>query len=107
MPDDLDLLLVRHLIGGVPDAAAQVLERAPTSTSASLIVAATLVAREPALLSRAAQHATTSRERQLVALAATSLRGDGDLLEVLVREHLIEHPDSLLAAWIAGLPAQS
>jgi hypothetical protein len=35
------------------------------------------------------------------------LRGDSDLLDVLVREHLAEHPDNVLAAWIAGLPGES
>jgi hypothetical protein len=107
VPDDLDSLLLRRLIGGYPDGAADLLERAPKSASASLIVAATIISREPALLIRAAEHATTSRDRQLVALADAHLRGDGDLLDVLVREHLAEHPDNLVAAWIAGLPALS
>jgi hypothetical protein len=48
--------------------------------------------------------ATTVRERQLVALADAHLRGDTDLLDVLVRDHLADHPDHLLAAWIAGRP---
>ena len=48
--------------------------------------------------------AVSSRERQLVVLAQTYLRGDGDLFDVLVREHLAENPDHLLAAWIAGRP---
>ena len=54
--------------------------------------------------SEPAEHATTTRDRQLVALADAHLRGDADLLHVLVRDHLSEHPDNLLAAWIAGRP---
>jgi hypothetical protein len=107
VPDDLDSLLLRRLIGGYPEAATQLLERASKSTSTSLMVAAGLISRDAALLNQAAQHAATTRDRQVVALADACLRGDSDLLDVLVREHLAEYPDNVLAAWIAGLPAQS
>ena len=33
-------------------------------------------------------------------------RGDADLLDALVRDHLADHPDNLLAAWIAARPHQ-
>lgn len=102
MPDDNDLL--QRLIGGHPDAPAEVLDRAATSTSPALLVAAGLLAQDASLLERAARLATTTRDRQLVALADADLRGDADLLDVLVRDHLAEHPDNLLAAWIAGHP---
>jgi hypothetical protein len=65
-------------------------------------VAAALLARDLEPLTPAAQHATTTRDRQLVALAEAHLRGNADLLHVLIRDHLSEHPDHLLAAWIAG-----
>ena len=78
------------------------LERAPTSTTPSLLVAAALVGDDAALLARADRYATTTRDRQLVGLAAAHLRGDTELLDALVRDHLVEHPDNLLAAWIAG-----
>jgi len=48
----------------------------------------------------------TPRDRQLVELARTHLAGDADRLGALVRDHLVEHPDHLLAAWIAGRPGQ-
>jgi hypothetical protein len=103
VPDD-NTALLRRLVGGHRDAPAEVLGRATASTSPPLLVAAALVAGDPAFLERAAQHATTTRDRQLVALAGAYLRGDTGLLDVLVRDHLSEHPDNLLAAWIAGRP---
>ena len=36
-----------------------------------------------------------------MAIARAHLAGDADLLDALVRDHLVDHPDSLLAAWIA------
>ena len=51
---------------------------------------------------RADRRAVTTRERQTVAIAAAHLRGDRDLVDALARDHLIEHPGSVLVAWIAG-----
>jgi hypothetical protein len=107
VPDD-NAALLHRLIGDHPDAPAEIIELATDSTSAPILVAAALVMGDVDLVTRAALHATTTRDRQLVALADAHLRGDADLLHVLVRDHLSEHPDNLLAAWIAGrpLPAQ-
>jgi len=102
VPDDNTTLLLHRLLGGDHLAPAKVVDQATTSVSPSLLVAAALIDDEPALLVRAGEHAKTTRERQLVALAEAHLRGDADLLAVLVQEHLSEHPDNLLAAWIAG-----
>jgi hypothetical protein len=99
-------LLLNRLVGGDPRAAGEVLALAPTSNSASLLVAAALVSQDRSRLDRAMTLATTARERQLVTLADAHLRGDADLLDVLVRDHLAEHPDHLLAAWIAGQPTR-
>ena len=55
------------------------------------------------LLGRAESSATTSRDRQLVAIAAAHLDNNGELLDVLVREHLADHPDHVFAAWIAAI----
>jgi hypothetical protein len=65
-------------------------------------VAAALVADAPDILDRAARHAVTTRDRQLVAVAAAHLARDADLLDALVRDHLSDHPDNVLAAWIAA-----
>lgn len=96
--------LLHRLIGGEPAAATEVLDRASGSTSPALLVAAAVVGRDPELLVRAAGHATVTRDRQLVALADAHLRGDHGLFDALVRDHLADHPDHLLAAWIAGRP---
>jgi len=103
VPDESSALLHR-LIGDHPDAPAEILHLAADSTSTPLLVAAALVADDLDLLTRAGRFATTTRDRQLVALADAHLRGNADLLYVLVRDHLSEHPDNLLAAWIAGRP---
>ena len=104
MPDPTTALLHR-LIGDDPTAVADIRRLAPLSDSPALLVAAALLGPEPPLLTRAAALARTSRDRQLVALAEAFLRGDNDRVDVLVREHLSDHPDNLLACWIAGRPA--
>lgn len=54
------------------------------------------------LLARAAS-APTTRERQLIAVVTAYLDGDHDRVDVLAREHLVDHPDDVLASWIASL----
>ena len=103
MPVDQTALLNR-LVGGDPLAAEELLALAPTTTSASVVVAAALLSQNGALLTRATQLAHTPRERQLVVLADAYLCCNTDLFDALVRDHLAEHPDHLLAAWIAGRP---
>jgi hypothetical protein len=94
--------LLRRMIGGSHHARVEVLARAASSSSPSLLVAAAVLAEDPDVLTRAGRHAVTVRDRQLVALAHARLRGNEDLFDALVRDHLAEHPDNLLAAWIAG-----
>jgi hypothetical protein len=102
MPTDIEVLL-RRLIGGEATAPTEILDRAQTSDSPRLLVAAALVADEPAdLLARAAKSAATTRDRQLVALATAHLSDDAELLDALARDHLSDHPDNVLAAWIAA-----
>ena len=74
----------------------------PDSHDAALLVAAALHAADAGeLLARAAAAATTTRDRQLVAIAAAHLRGERDVVDALAREHLVDFPDSVLAARIA------
>jgi hypothetical protein len=105
MPPDIEVLLLR-LIGGDPTAPNEILDRAQTSDSPALLVAAALVTDEPSepagLLVRAANNAATTRDRQLVAIATAHHNDDADLLDALVRDHLSDHPDNILAAWIAS-----
>jgi hypothetical protein len=51
--------------------------------------------------------AATTRDRQVVAIADAHLAGDADRVDALARDHLVDHPDSILVAWIAaaGPPA--
>ena len=46
--------------------------------------------------------AATTRDRQLVAIAAAHLAGDAGRVEDLARDHLADHPDSVLVAWITA-----
>jgi hypothetical protein len=105
MPDDPKTLLTR-LIGGDQDAARQILARASTEDTPALLVAAALLTQSGVdLLDRAADRATSTRDRQLVAIADAHLRGDLDLVDALVRDHLADHPGSALATWIAAQPS--
>lgn len=93
---------VHDLVGGGPVALVRTADRSGTPVSPTVLVAAALVAEDgEALLSRAAAGAVTTRDRQLVALAAAHLGGDADRFDALVRDHLADHPDSVLAAWLA------
>ena len=96
--------LLNRLIGDDPSASAEVLLAATTSVSPSLLVAAALIGLGPEALQRAGALATTSRDRQLVAVGAAYLAGDTGRFDFLVREHLGDHPDNVLASWIAGRP---
>jgi hypothetical protein len=101
-PDDGDDL-VRQLMSGDPAAAAAILAGATTSNEPLVLTAAALLdPADPDLLDRAAAAARRPRDRQVVALAAAHLAGDRDRLTALAREHLLDHPDSVIAAWIAA-----
>ena len=98
---EADALLLR-LIGGDPHAADEVLTLAAVIDDPSVLVAAALVAQNHSYLDRAATCAVTVRDRHLVVLAKAQLEHRSDLFDALVRDHLADHPDHLLAAWIAG-----
>ncbi len=95
-------LLIRRLIGGDPDVAAQISTQAGASHEPVLLVAAALA--DPAdreMLNLAMKLAATTRDRQLTTIAAAYLDGDTERVDALARDHLADHPDSLLVAWIA------
>lgn len=100
-PDAGDILL-RRLIGGDLSVAADLVQAATGSDSVGLLVAAGVLAGDSAPLLRAAALATSTRERQLVALAQLRLEGRVELFDALIRDHLASYPDHLLAAWLAG-----
>jgi hypothetical protein len=90
------------VIAGDRDAVDGVLAAAPASVDPGLLIAAAVLSGERAYLDRGAAAAGDARDRQLVALADAFLRGDHDLFDVLVREHLASYPDQVLAAWLAA-----
>jgi hypothetical protein len=95
--------LIRQLVGGDPAATVRILDRARTSQEPIILVAAALI--DPTaqdLLTRAGESAATTRDRQLVAVAAAHLSGDNDRVDTLARDHLVDYPDSILVAWIAA-----
>ena len=94
--------LLLRLIGGDPHAGDEVLALAAVTDDPSILVAAGLLAEDYGYLERAAVGAVTVRERHLVALAQAQLKHRTDLFDALVRDHLADHPDHLLAAWVAG-----
>jgi hypothetical protein len=110
--------LIRRYIAGDPEAAADIAARAPSTSSPDLLVAAALIARAGAglpgaglpgaglqgaeLLDRASAAARSTRDRQLVVIAAAHLDGDRDRVGALARDHLVDHPDNALVAWIAA-----
>lgn len=95
--------LIRSVIAGDAAAIGVLVERSATSDDPAVLVAAALVAPAwPRLLERAAASAVTGRDRQIVAVAAAHLRGDTDRALLLARDHLADHPGSLLVAHIAA-----
>jgi hypothetical protein len=100
--------LLRQVIGGDAAATAHLVDRARSSDEPLLLVTAALVGPAgPDLLARATVSAATTRDRQVVAIAAAHLAGDSDRVDALARDHLVDYPDSILVAWIAaeGPPA--
>ena len=103
MPPSLPDQLLHQLALGDGAAVSAIVEASRTSDEPMILVAAALFAADgDALLARAAGVAVTTRDRQLVTIAGAHLRGDRDLVDALARDHLSDHPDSVLAAWIAG-----
>ena len=98
-PDDV----IHQLVVGGDSAIAEIIERAHTTDDVTTMVAAALFAPVPAdLLHRAAGAATTTRDRQVVAIAVAHVAGDVDLVDALARDHLTDHPASVLVAWISA-----
>ena len=95
--------LIRRFIAGDAEAIGVLVERSDTSDDPAVLVAAALVVPAwPLLLERAAACAVRGRDRQVVAVATAHLRGDTDRALLLARDHLADHPASLLVAHIAA-----
>jgi hypothetical protein len=103
MPSSLPEHLIHQLAVGDAAAIAAIVDASRTSDDPIVLVAAALFAADgPELLTRAGAVAARTRDRQLVAIAAAHMRGERELVDALARDHLVEHPDNVLVAWIAG-----
>jgi hypothetical protein len=103
MPQMPPAQLIHQLVVGDAAAIATIVDASRTSDDPMILVAAALFAADgEGLVARAAGMSTTTRERQLVAIAAAHLRGERELVDALARDHLVDHPDNVLVAWIAG-----
>ncbi len=99
---------LHRLAVGDASAITEIVDATRASDDPTILVVVALFAPDgDALLARAGGLAVSTRERQTVAIAAAHLRGDRDLVDALARDHLIEHPDSVLVAWIAGAGTRS
>jgi hypothetical protein len=94
--------IVRHAIGGDAVAVEWIATHAGTSDHALVLVMAAVLTRDPGPLDQARVLATTSRHRQIVEIASAHLAGRREQVDALARDHLVDHPDSLLVAWIAA-----
>jgi hypothetical protein len=102
MPSEHPRQLLRRLVVGDHTAIAAIVAASRTSDDPLVLVAAALFAADAdGLLARAQGIAATTRERQLVAIATAHRRGDRELVDALARDHLVDHPDNVLVAWIA------
>jgi hypothetical protein len=108
MPPPLPEQLLHRLAVGDAAAIAAIVEASRTSDDPTVLVAAALFAPDrDGLMVRASDMARTTRDRQLVAIAEAHLRGQRDLVDALARDHLVDHPDNVLVAWIAGASHRS
>jgi hypothetical protein len=95
--------LIHQLAVGDAAAITTIVAASRTSDDPLILVAAALFAPDgTGLMARAGALAATTRDRQLVAIAAAHLRGEGELVDALARDHLVDHPDNVLVAWIAA-----
>ena len=95
--------LIHQLVVGDAAAIAGIVDASRTSDDPMILVAAALFAADgDGLMARAGGMAATIRERQLVAIAGAHLRGERELVDALARDHLVDNPDNVLVAWIAG-----
>ena len=104
-PEDL----LHQLAVGDAAAIAAIVARSRSSDEPTILVAAALfaAAEQADLLARARALATSTRDRQLVAIATAHVSGERRLVDALARDHLVDHPDNVLVAWIAGASHQT
>ena len=99
-PDEV----IHQLVVGGDAAIAEIIEQAQTTDDVTTMVAAALFGRGSGRSAhRAAGVAETTRVRQVVATAVAHVAGgDADRVDALARDHLVDHPESVLVAWISA-----
>ena len=102
MTDDSVDTVIRQAIGGDPGATSWIIAQADESQSVLVVTMAALLERLPTRLDGARRIALSSRDRQVVEIARAHLDGDGELVDALARDHLVDYPDSLIVAWMAS-----
>jgi hypothetical protein len=108
MPRAFPERLIHQLLAGDAAAVAAIVDESRTSDDPMILVAAALFAPDgDGLLALARGIATTTRDRQLVAIATAYLHRERDLVDALARDHLVDHPDNVLVSWIAGASRRS
>lgn len=93
---------IRRAIGGDAEAIAWLRAVSADSDSASVVTMAALLDTDVARLDQARRLAATSADRQVVEIARAHLEGRRDQVDALARDHLVDHPDALVVAWIAA-----
>jgi hypothetical protein len=95
--------LIRRLIAGDRTVAASLMKSATTSNEPLVLVLTALThPAETGLLLRALQNASSTRDRQVIAIASAFLAHESHHVHALARDHLVDHPDSVLVAWLAA-----
>ncbi|MFN0029988.1 MAG: hypothetical protein ACKV2O_22770 [Acidimicrobiales bacterium] len=100
-PRDIDTV-IRRIIGGDVGTRCWIRRRSDSLTDPRLLIMAALLDPHPARIERALAACGTTGDRQAVAIAVAHLRGDHQLVDALARDHLVDHPGSVLVAWIAA-----
>lgn len=94
-------VLINHLESAAPGSAALSIARLEHSDDPVLVLVAALLGTSPhGPLCHATKLARTTRDRQLVVIAAAHIAGDHDRARALIRDHLVDHPDHPIVAWI-------
>jgi hypothetical protein len=99
--DDVDRM-VRRAIGGDPRSIAWISANATGSADPTLITLSAVLEDRLDGIRDALAIATSTRDRQVAAIADAHLRGRHDLVQALAREHLADHPSSFIVAWLAS-----
>ena len=96
-------ILIQHLACASRRSAARSIARLRTSDDPTVLIVAALFDVGPnTTLDRARQVARTTRDRQLVAISTAHIAGDHQRTEAMIREHLVDHPDHPIVAWITA-----